>query len=396
MRRILSGLLLVGLLPLLGGLPRGTAPDGSGIPRMGHGGKPGGQMGPGRRGPGAKPGPGGKPGGKAGRGAKPGGAASQAQRQFGLGKGNLFLRQGSPGAAELSFRRQLEANPDAPGPNIGLGKALARIGRCSEALDHFWPYVGTLPFGGDVALAASTCSDRLGLTDDALYFDHLAVELDPTSARALTSLALDLDTAGDIVGREEALDSLLFLRPDRDASVYARVVLALRAGDLDTFDQLVFEWQRTLGADSDMRRLQAQAWLDMDNPPEVLEVLAKVRRLRGGPQVRYLRAEALRRTGYAEEALLNFEDRPQNVLEGIDSDAILARIDTDLGDLAGAHTILARYEGVDDAELAASAWYLARAEGRTEELPGLAAHYERLRTSPLRELTSLTPWTKRD
>ncbi|MDO9280523.1 MAG: hypothetical protein Q7U06_01345, partial [Pseudomonadota bacterium] len=256
-------------------------------------------------------------------------------------------------------------------------------------------YVGTLPFGAEAALSASTCSSRIGLLDDAVYFDRIAVDLDPSSARALTNLALDLSAGGDEVGAAEALDELLFLRPERDASTYARAVLALRVGDLDTFDLVVEAWERNDGATPDLRRLQAQAWLDMDNPPAAMAALENVRRLQNGQQVRHLRSESLRRMGYTAEAAGYLQDRPQSVLEGVDSDAVRVRVHVDEGDLATAHEVLAGYDVIDDAELIASAWYLASAEGNTAALPGLQADYEHTRTSPLRELSHLTPWTTR-
>ncbi|MDP2306138.1 MAG: hypothetical protein Q8P18_08920 [Pseudomonadota bacterium] len=310
-------------------------------------------------------------------------------------RGNMFLRQGSPRAAVASFRKQLEASPDSAALHIGLGKSLTRIGRCEEALDHFWPFVGTLPFGADAALAASTCSSRIGLLDDAVYFDRIAVDLDPTSARALTNLALDLSASGDKGGAAAALDELLYLRPERDASNYARAVLALREGDLDQFDLVVEAWERNDGPSLDLRRLQAQAWLDLDNPPAAMATLENVRRMRNGQQVRHLRSEAQRRVGYTADAAAYLEDRPQSVLEGVDSDAVRVRVHVDEGDFAAAHEVLAGYDAIEDAELIASAWYLANAEGRAADLPALRDAYEHTRTSPLRQLSHLVPWTLR-
>jgi hypothetical protein len=204
-----------------------------------------------------------------------------------------------------------------------------------------------------------------------------------------------LASAGDIGGSEAVLDDLLFLRPDRDASTYARAVLALREGRLEEFDRITFAWERVDGPSLDLRRLQAQAWLDLDDPIATIDTLANAKRMRNGQQVRHLRAEAHRRIGYAEEAALYLEDRPQSVLEGIDSDAVRVRTHADLGQFTEAHALLAEHEGERGPELAASAWYLAKVEGREAELPGLAAAYERVRQSPLRDLAQLVPITRR-
>ncbi|MES2639316.1 MAG: tetratricopeptide repeat protein [Myxococcota bacterium] len=387
MRGLSRAGLLLGLLTLMGSSPPADAP------KRGGGGEISGKR---------KPGPGQPRARKGGREGKAGGKGG-AEGEGGKGKaggmraarGNMFLRQGSPRAAVASFRKQLETSPDSTALHIGLGKALARMGRCEEALDHLWPYVGTLPFGADAAISASTCSSRMGLLDDAIYFDRIAVDLDPTSARALTNLALDLSTAGDEAGAAEALDELLFLWPERDASSYARAVLALRGGDLDTFDLVVEAWERNDGPSLDLRRLQAQAWLDMDNPPAAMAALENVRRMRNGQQVRHIRSEALRRMGYTAEAAGFLEDRPQSVLEGVDSDAVRVRVHSDQRDFAAAHLVLDGYDVIDDPELIASAWYLASAEGRTDALPALQADYEHTRTSPLRQLSHLLPWTAR-
>ncbi len=391
-RALFGGVILLGAAVLLGAQPAEPRGPGGGDAKAqgmrrgnGEGRRAGGKAREGR----APKGPG------AGRGKGPALQGADGRESPRAGRGNMFLRQGSTRAAVSSFRKQLEANPDSAALHIGLGKALVRIGQCEEGLDHLWPYVGTLPFGAEAALAASTCSSRLGLLDDAIYFDRLAVDMDPKSARALTNLALDLASAGDDAGAEVVLDDLLFLRPDRDASTYARAVLALRAGEIEEFDRITFAWEQTEGPSLDLRRLQAQAWLDLDDPVAAMASLANLRRVRNGQQVRHLRAEAHRRVGYADEASAYLEDRPQSVLEGIDSDAVRVRVFADLGEFAQAHELLAEYEGERGPELAASAWYLARREGRTDELPALAEAYERVRQSPLRDLDELVPWTLR-
>jgi len=386
--------LVLGALALMGNSP---PPDGGDRPRHAEG----------KRGPGPGRGPRGiakGEGPKAGKGSAAKGEAGAAdgepagkdgKRRGSLGAGNMFLKRGGNKAAAGAFRKQLDKNPDAPAAHVGLGKALTRMGKCEEALTHLWPYVGTLPFGGDAALAASTCSGRLGLLGDAVYFDHLAVELSPESARALTSLALDTAALGDTAATEAALEELLFLRKDRDASAYARANLALRAGDIAAFDDIAALWERDDGPGADLRRLQAQSWLDMDNPRECEAILARLASLRSGNQTRYLRAEAHRRMGYADEAEEYLADRPQSVLEGVDPDSIRVRVAVDLGNFPRAHELLAAYEGLPDPEILASAWYLARAEGRIDALPALEAEYRAVRMSPLRELEQLVPVTLR-
>lgn len=305
--------------------------------------------------------------------------------------GNSFMRQGSAQAAVLSFQTQLAKSPDSAALHIGLAKALTKIGRCDEALDHFRPYVGTKPFGSEAAFAAANCSSRLGLRDEAILFDRIAVDLDPTSARALTSLALDLAAADDVAGTEEALEALAVIRPDRDASWYARAVLALRIGDLDTFDVLLHLWRRDDPTSMDLRRLEALAWMDLDDPKSAYDELHKIRSLKAGKQIRTLRAESLRRMGFAEEAVWHLEDRPRNVLEGHDADALRARVAVDLGHLDDARALLAPYGEMSDADFVASEWYLAKAEGDAPRAADAAARFLALNRSPLRTLDDLIP-----
>ncbi len=390
MRPFATAAALLGVLVLMGSSPDAERPA-SGRPAQMQGKRPAGPAGRRAAGRGA-----GKRQQKmesaAGEAGEAGEAGATGERKRTGAVGNMLLRQGSPSAAVASFRSQLEVSPDSGALHTGLGKALARLGRCEEALEHLWPYVGTLPFSADAALAASTCSSRMGLLDDAIFFDRMAVDLNPTSARALTNLALDLSTAGDAVGTDEALEALLFLRADRDASNYARAVLALRSGDLDAFDLVLVTWEQSDGPSLDTRRLEAQAWLDLDAPAAAMATLDKLRRTGNGQQVRHLRAEAERRMGFPAEAASFVADRPQSVLEGVDTDAIRARVFTDLGRLDAAHEVLDAYDILDDSELIASAWYLASREGRTADLPALEAAYEQARTSPHRDLADLHPW----
>lgn len=386
MKRLL--LLALGALLLVGA-------DGDRPQRQGARQRHGPQMREGGPGPGAR-----KPGGGQQRQRQ---RQRQAQGEQGegtdgprAGPANMFLRQGNNRAAVGAFRKQLEANPNSAALNVGLAKALARVGQCEEALDHFWPYVGTLPFGGDAALAASTCSNRLGLLDDAVFFDRIAVEANPDSARALTNLALDLQAVGDPVGRDEALEELLFLRKDRDASAYARAVIALETGDLDEFDFVAFTWRRDDGPSMDLGRLQGQAWLDVDDPVSALAVLSKLKKIRAGEHTRRLRAEAHRRLGALDEARSHVEDQLQSVSEGGDSDAIRIRVEVDSGNLDAATAILAEYDHDLGIDMTASAWYLARARGDTARIEEYAARYAALQTNPRRTLEQLIPLDRRE
>lgn len=320
------------------------------------------------------------------RGADP--ARSRLKPRLGIAR--RMLQQGNNVGAVAAFRRNVKAHPNAPAASVGLGKALARVGQCEEALEHLAPWEGTTPFGADAALAAAGCASRLGLSADAVRYDLLAVDLDPTSARALTNLALDADTAGDMVARAEALAGLADLPPSTLGIWYADAVLALRVGDIDTFDVVTAGWERVHGPGGALRTLRARAWLDLGDPVSAWHVLRDVAVFRGGSIARILHAETERRLGEVDAAadLLSMDsDEP---FDAADADTVRARVAVDRGELASAAEWLA---GLDpgDADVVASGWYLARARGDDAERERLARAYARLRPDGLRALDTLLP-----
>lgn len=382
---ILAGAALVGTAAASGPpgfvapQPRGTAPPGMRPVPVGPKHDPSAK-------PGARPGEGGDE-------AEEGEAGGFRRRSPGMADG--FLSSGNFRAAAAAFERELKSNPTSPATHIGLARAYARIGRCPEALDHFWPYVDSRPFGDEAALAAAVCSGRLGLLEDALYFDQIAVARDRTNARALTNYALDLDLAGRLWERDEVLDELYLSKPDRDASLYARAVIALRHGDLDEFDLLMATWP----VDSDTRvsrvRLLAQSWLDSDLPEQAVAEIEKLKVFTRGIAAREIRAEALRRMGELTDAKDGLESRLTRRAHGADIDAVRARVSVDTGDLADAQALLDEYDRSDEPEVLASLWYLARSRGQDELMARYAEEYEAVRQSPHRVLEKLVPVPER-
>lgn len=337
-----------------------------------------------------------KPGGAKGAGRKkfrrPGGGEGEEGGKRVAGMGETFLKQGNFRAAASAFREELKKNPDAVAAHVGLGKALARLGRCGEGLAELWPHVGTKPFGDEAAILASVCSGRLGLMDDALFFARIAAEWDPENPRALTQYALSLADAGDTYTSDKVIGQLEVLPGDKDASLYAKAVLALRRGDIDEFDELTFFWSGDRGSQRDLARLEAQSWLDLGNPVEVVASIRQIKRLQRGRFSTWLRAEATRRLGEPEEALELLNTRNAKLAEGSDSDAVRSRVMVDLGDLAGAQALLEQYPSDVDPEVTASWWYLSRARGDRAAMKDFSALYRAEQTSPERTLGDLIPW----
>lgn len=315
----------------------------------------------------------------------------KAGRRVG-GMGESFLKQGNFRAAASAFRDELKKNPDAVAAHVGLGKALARMGRCTEGLAELWPHVGTKPFGDEAAILASVCSGRLGLLDDALYFARIGAEWDPDNPRALTQYALTLADMGDLYAADQIIGRLEVLPGPKDASLYAKAVLALRSGDIDAFDQIAWFWPADRASQRDLARLEAQSWLDVGNPIEVVNSIRQIKRMQRGRFSTWLRAEAVRRLGDPEDALDLLDTRNAKLAEGSESDSVRARVLVDLGDLEGAAALLDQYASDIDPEVTASAWYLARARGDRAAMADYARLHRTEESSPRRKLRSLIPW----
>ena len=350
-------------------------------------GEPAEPKGQGGRGPGA-----GQRGGPGRMGAAP--IVKGVPPEAGKGRFKELLRGGSARAQVISWRMEVKEKPDSADAHVGLGKALAELGECEEALDHLWPYMGTAPFGREAAMAASQCSARLGLLEDAILFDRFALDLAPEDVRAQTMLVMHLDMIGDQVGVEEILFDLETSgSKGGDPSIYARALLALRHGDVDEFDVCVAMWERAGWEKKQLWRLDMQLWLDLDDPQRAVEDIGPVQRRRGGG--RHYIAEAQRRLGEVSSALSLLENKNLRVSEGATVDAILARVYVDLGDLDKAQELLDNYPEDTDADIVASRWYLALARGQEESVATLAKLWSRLNVNRLRKLELLLPLSRR-
>jgi tetratricopeptide (TPR) repeat protein len=330
----------------------------------------------------------GRPGGIGGgrRVVGPAGAGGKGPMLRGLGAQNL--KAGRAMSAAMNFRQDIERTGGTPASHVGLGRALAQLGRCEEALEELWPYVGAPSFSADAALAAAVCSGRFGLYEDALVFDEMALERQPDNLRALTNLALDSFRGGDAAGYEAALDRLLVAEPGRDASLFAQAVVALQSGDFDELDFILLLWQRQDRRSGDIARLKAQAWLDLNDPQAALDALEG-----GGARVRSMgraiRAESWRRLGLPDVALAEL-DRHSRRMESLDADAVRLRAYVDLGEQAEAAALMETYMHSRDPDMVASEWYAC-----DKDVPGEAAHwaalYDAVNPSAVRTLAALAP-----
>lgn len=313
----------------------------------------------------------------------------------GMSAADKLLAAGRPRQAVQAFALEVARNPEASASWVGWGTALAQLGECSSALDKLWPYTHTRPFRADSAMWAARCSSRLGFADDAVYFDTLAIERKPESVSARSALVVDLDRAGDYVGRDIILEQLSLIDPKRDTSWFAEAAVALRHGDLETFDVIDTLWRREGRSDDEFARLRAISWMDLDDPHKAFAMMHEKRKIKRVSGDRLIIVECLRRMSQPEEALHELEKTVTGRLQGVDAEVLRARVLVDLGRLAEARQLMAPWQSIPDEEAVASRWYLARAENDPSSLTNAAAEWDAIRSSPLRTLEQLVPYASR-
>lgn len=377
------------LLALLAFAP--TASSQEGPPGGGPGqGPPGGmQGGPGQGGPGqGGPGQGG-PGEGGPGGMMPGSPQMPQRRPMGAPMVRPGGGPGSPGGGQGGGQGGVDTQRLTQALN--RGRAEMREGHCFGALRLILPAVDTAAMTADGAVAASVCAERMGWPEDAIWLSLFAVDLDPFHVRAADTLALQLDAQGDRPWAEEVADRIDSFADSEGAAQTVRAAFALRDGDLDELDIQLREWNTDGRAPLDLARVEARAWLDLDDPISAWHVLndgpSALETWEDGVVV----AETLRRLGDPKKAMrLLLQNHPKEA-NPTAFDAIRARSLVDDGMLDDARRVLGPYMGLADEEVVASEWYLARASGDAEEMASLAYEYQSLKSGKLRTLEMLIP-----
>lgn len=304
-----------------------------------------------------------------------------------------MMRSGLPRGQVVSWRMEYKNHPKSEETRLGLAMALFRMGECAEALDHFWALSDSTFFDAKAAAAAGQCAAREGYYQDAVFFDKIGLEKMPDNVRILELLAIHSDLAGDGPQMQRTFATLETLgKKGGDPSLYARVAVAVRHSDVDLVDANRNNWSAEGWSAADFVRFDAQLWLDLDDP-----LTASRLQPPKGPRSygRHIFAEAFRRLGEADTAINWLSNDKARVAEGIAADAVEARAYTDVGDFAQAKEILAAYPEETDAEIQASRWYLAQAQGDAPGAQRWASAWRQVNPSPLRTLQQLIPITKR-
>ena len=279
----------------------------------------------------------------------------------------------------------VEQDPSDDPSRAALAQALAAVGACEEALEHFevlteHAYVDAMALRGE-----GLCWVRLGLVDRARGVITEATEVDPSKAVLWGDLGYVALRQGDRQLLDVVVDELyasprgFWIAQNLEASS----ALEWGESDADTRIEVFLSAASAAGvpaARSQACVLDALRWLDLGEPFLAEQALAEAIRL--APRAlrpRVLRAEAVRRQGNPHQAEMILDRAVQSFGEtALLHVAVRARLLSDLGRPEQAHEMLAAVATLDDTEVLLSRWYLAdepnRAALAAELAPRLQAH----------------------
>jgi predicted Zn-dependent protease len=304
------------------------------------------------------------------------------------------LKSGRPLMAADMARQCLARRPDAIACRRVMLRALAGAGLCAEALPGLEALRSEGEWSADLALAEGLCRLRVG---------------DPATAREAFLEAARMKDKEPLYRYEAAMasvrraefdgfDDLIGELEDSNQPWMADALGAWRAverGDADVDGRLA--WVGALGEAEGMAlpaqvaMMNCRRWLDLGDPVAA-DAVAKRGVKASMQQTRLLgcRAEALRRQGWAAEAL-ELVMRPWN--EAADTpalDAVRVRALVDLGRMGEAAEAVAKLSRSEDPDLIAARWYFARAAGGPDA-PRWAARYVAWPAPAGRGLETYTP-----
>lgn len=154
-----------------------------------------------------------------------------------------LLETGDNEAAQAKFLEAIAANPKDSNTRIGLGKALARLGQTTEALDAFKAAINLDPENPEAHFGAGWAYHQRGERQDAEFHARKAVALAPdvTKYHLLAAKCIrssDLETALWHLEAANRLESGELDRYSRRALIYLRVF----AGFAYPIQRLLMVW----------------------------------------------------------------------------------------------------------------------------------------------------------
>jgi len=125
-----------------------------------------------------------------------------------------LLDAGDNEAARAKFSEAIAANPRDSDALIGLGKALARLGQASEALDAFKAATNLDPENPEAHYGAGSAYSQLGQATEALDAFKAALHFDPENPEAHYGAAWSYDQRGEREDAEFHARKAVALAPD--------------------------------------------------------------------------------------------------------------------------------------------------------------------------------------
>lgn len=305
-----------------------------------------------------------------------------------------MLRRNQPKEALDNFMAAHRSDPENPRYQSLVGIGHLHLNECAEGQEWLMPIRAIRNFRSASADKLAACWARQGAFGEAVFWQEESIWLEPDRAVSWSLLALYLLRLGDHENMERALAEAEFMDDQVLRTDMVQAMARLSEGDIDGLEENLRELrsQPTPGpliAD----QLEARLELDLGNHAEAmrLAVLAQQGPERMGGLT--VQAEACRRAGNLDEAWWLLSQRDFSKLPVPDVHVILVRVLTDRGDYAAAAELSSTlFEGDPwNADVVASAWYLAQAKGRRAEADRLAERFELVNTSPLRDLEGLLP-----
>lgn len=304
------------------------------------------------------------------------------------------LKSGRPLMAADMARQCVERRPDAIACRRVMLRSLAAAGMCADAIPGLEALRREGEWSADLALAEGLCRLRAG---------------DPATAREAFLEAARMKDKEPLYRYEAAMasvrlaefagfDDLIAELADGTQPWMAGALGAWRSverGDADADARLA--WLATLGDSegmplvSQLAMMNCRRWLDLGDPVAA-DAAGRQGVKSSMQQTRLLgcRAEALRRQGWAGEAL-ELVTRPWH--EAADTpalDAVRVRALVDLGRLSEAAEAARGLTSWDDPDLLAARWYFARAAG-SPDAERWATRYLAWPRPAGRDLDSYTP-----
>lgn len=293
---------------------------------------------------------------------------------------DTHLARGQLRLAVQRYRQVLDEEPGNARVQLGLGRALAGLGRCEQAVSTLQPLRGGEHWTRRAGVDLGACLIDLGRESEGLEAVEEAAALGGGEA-VMVRLGWEALAARDLPRFEHTLSLLQAQHPDSVGALLLAGASAWVDGELDEMS-----W-----ALQDLRDLQPQApladlveaWaaLEAGDPWQARTLLRgqnTLSRLRL-PQVATWLVEAERRAGRPHVAQASFAKHLATA-DGVVTEAVRLRLVVDLEPAAASQgpvdALLARHPL--HPEVVATAWYQAHRAGQPTRAAALAERYQRL------------------